>query len=628
MKGTTMMAAAGIAATLNAAVPVAWTNSPGMGPYPVRPVPHGSTVDFAVTLEGYSDPPVAPGADVRLWYQTNGMGQAWWSAPATIEGGTITATFGPAQDCGADRVSLFFGAPSNVFASAVLRLTHAPGFTPNEIELPVHRLDFAGIEVANAPWPAEIAAAVAPVAAAVANAATAATNYTAAAIAEIPVPPPADFSRSNAALVATIEATAPAPGNYAAVSNAAMSAAAATNDFLRTSGGSIGYLRFPYFDDYGVAIRAQTPGALSFESSYPGYEGATATLDVSRIPIDEWGYGYDDIAFLSDIPDLEDYATTYEVSSSIRPVSNMVVSASETVSRWETYWGGSNVVFEVTNYFGNTTGTLPRLRIREHRDGAWTNVWDEVDKFNVCESQLVARVSASNEALRVELREDFAPRAWGALTDKGSTNVVGNSVWMTSPETYFAGGTEYQRVAVGAGAVCVLVDNGALSRTTGQPGTFRFQDDGGTNYFGFAKTDSYTIGCRTDGISVEGNLVTLRYDVIMGGTDVPIVYYRQSLASGDWVLLNNPDGTAADGAPYSVTWYQSGGSYYAAINCGSNASGFFKAETSVAGDVVWETNMRARLGGGIECTNTATHTTGVIRPSYNGSTVTWSWSAK
>ena len=35
---------------------------------------------------------------------------------------------------------------------------------------------------------------------------------------------PPDFSTNNAALVETIEATAPAPGNYAAVSNAAMNA--------------------------------------------------------------------------------------------------------------------------------------------------------------------------------------------------------------------------------------------------------------------------------------------------------------------------------------------------------------------------------------------------------------------
>lgn len=50
----------------------------------------------------------------------------------------------------------------------------------------------------------------------------AARGYTDTAIAQIPEP---DFSTNNAALVETIEATAPAPGNYAAVSNAAVYAA-------------------------------------------------------------------------------------------------------------------------------------------------------------------------------------------------------------------------------------------------------------------------------------------------------------------------------------------------------------------------------------------------------------------
>ena len=132
-----------------AAVPVAWTNSPGLPPYPLKPVPHGVPVDFRVTLKGYTEPLIAPGADLHLWYQTNGMGKLWWPAPAALEGDTITASFGPAQDTGADRVSLFFGAPSNVFASAVLRLTHAPGFAPASLPLPVPVLDFSAVELRN-----------------------------------------------------------------------------------------------------------------------------------------------------------------------------------------------------------------------------------------------------------------------------------------------------------------------------------------------------------------------------------------------------------------------------------------------------------------------------------------------
>ena len=130
-----------------AAIPVAWTNTPGMPTYALPNVPHGVPIDFSVTLKGYT--PIADGADVRLWFQTNGMGKEWWSAPATHNGNVITATFGPAQDCGADRVNLFFGAPSNVFASAVLRLTPSPGFAPNSLPFPAPVLDFSTVVVRN-----------------------------------------------------------------------------------------------------------------------------------------------------------------------------------------------------------------------------------------------------------------------------------------------------------------------------------------------------------------------------------------------------------------------------------------------------------------------------------------------
>ncbi len=63
-------------------------------------------------------------------------------------------------------------------------------------------LDFANIEVANAPYydKAETEAKI------------------------VELAPAPDYSTNNTALVETIEATAPAPGDYAAVSNAAMTA--------------------------------------------------------------------------------------------------------------------------------------------------------------------------------------------------------------------------------------------------------------------------------------------------------------------------------------------------------------------------------------------------------------------
>ena len=300
------------------------------------------------------------------------------------------------------------------------------------------------------------------------------------------------------------------------------------------------------------------------------------------------------------------------------------------VNTWEGYWGGTNVIFEVTNYYGNTSGEIPRLRIKElvqpdNEAPYWRIVWDDNDKFTVQYTNILAQVAKTNAACKAELEQwtheqlaGKAPVAWGAVTDKGTTNVQPNSVWMTSPNTYFAGGTEYQRVAVGAGAIFVLTCNGATAYTAGQEGTFRFQDEGGTNYFGFAKTESYTIPCRTDDIKVEQQIVTLRYDVIMGGSEVPVIYYTPTFHPCAWVQLNNPDGTECPGAPYAVTWYTEGGSYYAALNVGTAPQGgFFKAETSAAGDVVFETNMKLRIDGGVLCTDGVT----VIYPHANG---TWS----
>lgn len=305
-------------------------------------------------------------------------------------------------------------------------------------------------------------------------------------------------------------------------------------------------------------------------------------------------------------------------------------SVANTVRQWEGYWGGSNVYWEVTNYIGSTE--IPKLRLLElHGEGAdaqYREVWNDTRKIEILEGSIGSNY-VGIAALREELKK-YAPTAWGCYTDRGDTNVVAETTWMANPQTVFAGGTEYQRVAVGDGAICVLTTRGAPTYTAGEAGTFRFQDAGGTNYFGFSKSDSYTIGCNTDGISVgTDGLVTLTYNAIMADDTFPVVYYAASL-NGGWEQLNEVDGSAADGASIPVTWGTEGTAYKAYVNLSGVAAktGFFRAETSVAGGAVFETNMRARLDGGIECVNTANGIGGVIRPKYDGTTVKWEWSAQ
>ena len=121
---------------LSAAEPLSWERKPN------RPAPaqfdvfHGESLDFSCTFTGFGALPFAGASDVRLWYQTNGMGAAWWSIPATVSSNVLAATFTPDRDPGAERLSVFFGAPSNAYASASVRFRHSPGFTPNALPPP------------------------------------------------------------------------------------------------------------------------------------------------------------------------------------------------------------------------------------------------------------------------------------------------------------------------------------------------------------------------------------------------------------------------------------------------------------------------------------------------------------
>lgn len=112
---------------------------------------HGETIEFRAVRGRSVVTNIEYGC---IYYQTNGMGDVWWK--------TDGLTFHPTNDVGAASYRFFMEgresagadhrAARDWHANGLLRLLPSPGFTPNEIELPVARLDFANVEVANAPW--------------------------------------------------------------------------------------------------------------------------------------------------------------------------------------------------------------------------------------------------------------------------------------------------------------------------------------------------------------------------------------------------------------------------------------------------------------------------------------------
>ena len=198
----TILTAALTATFVHAAVPLKWTVETSR----VQPVTfeayHGETLALEATLQSYGKPVSDTLQDARIYWQTNGMGSAYWSAPASASGNVLRATWTPAMDTGANAVYGFIGVAGEIYrASFQLRMRSSPGAVPNELELPRKHIDFAEIEVKNAPWAS--ATIVNAVSAAADNARMTATNALAKATAAQSSADAAQTSADNAQAVAT-----------------------------------------------------------------------------------------------------------------------------------------------------------------------------------------------------------------------------------------------------------------------------------------------------------------------------------------------------------------------------------------------------------------------------------------
>lgn len=108
---------------------------------------HGETLTFVPAFR--SDGAVLSNVTAStIYYQTNGMGSAWWS--------TDGLTFAPSNDVGATSYRFFISAadPTGTVyrANGTLRMLASPGYSPNALTLPRETIDFAAIDVSNAPW--------------------------------------------------------------------------------------------------------------------------------------------------------------------------------------------------------------------------------------------------------------------------------------------------------------------------------------------------------------------------------------------------------------------------------------------------------------------------------------------
>lgn len=147
-----IFAALALCSTALAGVPIRWAVETSRAAPAAFEQYQGTSLDLEAALTAYGRPLAIEG-DARLYWQTNGMGAAYWSAPASVSGNVMRAAWTPSMDVGARDYVCFIGIPGSIYSAAFrLRLRPSPGADPNALPLPVPRIDFATVEADNAPW--------------------------------------------------------------------------------------------------------------------------------------------------------------------------------------------------------------------------------------------------------------------------------------------------------------------------------------------------------------------------------------------------------------------------------------------------------------------------------------------
>lgn len=558
-----------------------------------------------------------------VWYQTNGMDQAWWK----LDGNT----FAPSNDVGAASYRFFVEAKASgdtiYRANGALRMLPSPGFTPNAIEPPIVTLDFANIEVANAPY------------------------------------------YDKAETEAKIVELAPAPGDYANVSNKAMTA---LQSFAESDPNVSAWAKEPTKPTY----TASEVGALTAEETHDaiigciiqpgqdiadnGYAVSLALLnnigfltEESDPTVPEWAkaetqplppnYTIVSNKAMTALGEAKSYTDeqigyvqdsltplTFTLNSSIKSASvastnytdaatNALAQSSAaafmpasftetdpTISSWAkaaqkpTYTAsevgaataadvyrliaGTNVVLVVTNYNSQTHAPAMKLQHLDTDSGQYVTYWDETRRHGMTLTNAMSYTDA-----QIETR---APKAWSGTTSGLGAEAPAGVTWISTPETVIAGGYEYEKVVTSAGAVWILTSNG-LSTGATTNSFFRVSASDGTELFSIEKTDSYLVGVSADGITRSGNTVTVPVNVV--GNAHPYIRATTNLVDAVWTK-EDENGFSCPWA--TVSWSGTTGAYVATITC-SQPAAFFYFEYMVEGVAKIKNSAKTEMTGGI-----------------------------
>jgi hypothetical protein len=270
-------------------------------------------------------------------------------------------------------------------------------------------------------------------------------------------------------------------------------------------------------------------------------------------------------------------------------------------------FSGSNIVMEVTNY--NSRVNPPAMKLERLNDkGIYEVMWTETNGLERTYNRAASNTAEQVAALEKKAAETYAPRGWSATTSGLGADAPKDTTWISTPTTVIAGGLEYSKVVTSSGQLWFLRSNGMVANVGGNSGGyFDISASDGTSVFSIEKTDSYMAPVDADGISVNGNTVTIRLSVV--SADHPFLRYTPTLnAPITW--QKEEDGFSA---PIAVSWSGSSGAWVATVTTTAK-EGFFQFEFFQEGGTKIKSGGAMDVStGGILCTD-GIHK---CRPVYN-----------
>lgn len=402
----------------------------------------------------------------------------------------------------------------------------------------------------------------------------------------------ADYSTSNTELVTTIEAVAPAPGDYANVSNRAMSAVQpdATNALSSTLSSLVSHESHNstnYTDSATNDLHTSlAPTIAAAASAIQSLEPATNYTDDAISAYDEsLGESLGGLAWQD-----EEYDPV--AMPAVRAVSNDVALLVAALN-------GETARFVVTNY--NNVAEKAAAEVEAKIDGSWLTVWDEMARWN----WFLGEYLPTNFYTKAEIDAYKADRAWGVYDPMTGDYAPEGLLWLSAPSIYVCAGASYQRVADAAGEYWVLTSNGMVTDINGvsSNGYFRITDSDGVPQFEIVKGDRQTLAAAPNALTNTTVMGVTHYFTAYAVTNAaaaPTAQFSRSLAKPvEWF-----DETDAS-CPFNVSWSHPDANTYI---CEwwpktTEPTGFMKAFYQRGGATYIKNSAPVSLDGGIKYGN-------------------------